>query len=95
MLQLQESGQARRARNALKNESKPQRFAEASKSKARAWMNSMREELSSLMNSQTWSLVDLPPGREAIRCGWIKRLKRMNMELTIESITPSRLLETT
>jgi hypothetical protein len=28
----------------------------------------MREGLSSLINKQTWTLVDLPPGRKAICC---------------------------
>jgi hypothetical protein len=36
----------------------------------------MREELSSLINNQTWTLVDLPPGRKAIRCGWIYKPKK-------------------
>ena len=39
-------------------------------------MDLMREELSSLMNNQTWTLVDFPPGRKAIRCGWIYKAKK-------------------
>jgi hypothetical protein len=39
-------------------------------------MDSMQEELSSLINNQTWTLVDLPPGRKAIHCGWIYKVKK-------------------
>jgi hypothetical protein len=48
MLQLQELGLAATVANTLDNESEPQGFAEASKSEA--WMDSMREELSSVIN---------------------------------------------
>ena len=40
------------------------------------WMDSMREELSSLINNLTWTLVDFPPGRKAIRCDWIYKAKK-------------------
>ena len=69
MLQLQELGLAAKVTNTLEYEGEPQVFAEASKSEA--WMDSMQEELSSLINNQNWTLVNLPPGRKAIRCGWI------------------------
>jgi len=36
----------------------------------------MREELSSLMNNQTWTFVDLSLGRKAIRCGWMNKAKK-------------------
>jgi hypothetical protein len=39
-------------------------------------MDSMREELSSLINNQTWTLVDLPSGRKEIRCGWIYKANK-------------------
>jgi hypothetical protein len=58
MPQLQELGLAATVTNTLDNEGEPQGFDEASKSEA--WMDSMREELSSLTNNQTWTLVDLP-----------------------------------
>ena len=73
MPQLQELGLAATVTNTLDNEGEPQGFAEATKSEA--WMDSIREELSSLINNQTWTLVDLPPGRKAIRCGWIYKAK--------------------
>jgi hypothetical protein len=69
MLQLQELELAATVTNTLNHEGESQELAEASKSEA--WMDSMREELSSLINNQSWTLVDLPPGRKAIRCGWI------------------------
>jgi hypothetical protein len=49
MLQLQELGLAATITNTLDNEGEPQGFAEANKSKA--WMDLMREELSSLINN--------------------------------------------
>jgi hypothetical protein len=55
MLQLQELGLAAAVTNTLDNESKSQGLAEASKSGA--WMDSMRVQLSSLINNQTWTLV--------------------------------------
>jgi len=74
MLHLQELGLGATVTNTLDNEGEPQGFAEASKSDA--WMDSMGEELSSLINNQTWTLVDLPPGRKAIRCGCINKDKK-------------------
>jgi hypothetical protein len=61
MLQLQELGLAARVTNTLDNEGQSQGFAEVSKSEA--WMDLMRKNLSSLIDNQTWTLVDLPPGR--------------------------------
>jgi len=74
MLQLQELGLAATVTNTLDNEGEPQGFAEATKSEA--WMDSIREELSSLINNKTWTLVDLPSRRKAIRCGWIYKAKK-------------------
>jgi hypothetical protein len=48
MLQLQDLGLAATVANTLDNESVSQGFAEARKSEA--WMDSMREELSSVIN---------------------------------------------
>jgi hypothetical protein len=82
MLQLQELGLAATVTNTLDNEGESQRFAEASKSEA--WMDSMREELSNF-NTQTWTLVDLPPGRKAIRFVGCTNLRKTNTELSIAS----------
>jgi hypothetical protein len=74
MLQLQEPGLAATVTNTQDNDGEPQGFAEASKYEA--WMESMREKLSSLINNQTWTLVDLLPGRKAIRCSWIYKAQK-------------------
>ena len=68
MFQLQELGLAAIVTNTLNNEGEPQEFAEARKYEA--WVDSMREELSSWINNQTWTFVDLPPERKAICRGW-------------------------
>jgi hypothetical protein len=49
MLQIQELGLAVTVTNTLENEGEPQGFAGASKSEA--WMDSKREELSSLIDN--------------------------------------------
>ena len=74
MLQLRELGLAATVTKTLDNEGEPQGFAEASQSEA--WMDSMREQLSSLINNQTLTVVDLPPERKAMRCGWIYKAKK-------------------
>ena len=74
MLQLQELGLVVTVTNTLDNEGEPRGFAEASKSQC--WMDLMREELSSLIDYRTWTLVDFPPGRKAIRCSWIYKAKK-------------------
>jgi hypothetical protein len=74
MIQLQELGLAATVTNTLDNEGEPQRFAEASKSEV--WMDSMREELSSLMDNQTWTLVDLPPARKQYAMVGYTRLRK-------------------
>ena len=51
MLQLQEQRLPATVTNTLDNESEPQGFAEVSKSET--WTDSMREELSSLINNKT------------------------------------------
>lgn len=40
------------------------------------WINAMTEEMQSLYENKTWTLVDLPPGRKAIDNRWVFRLKR-------------------
>jgi len=44
--------------------------------KTSEWCQAMQIEYNALMNNHTWSLVHLPPGREAIGCKWIFRLKQ-------------------
>ena len=37
------------------------------------WQEAMKEEFSSLQKSNTWELVDLPPGRKLVQCKWVSR----------------------
>jgi transposase InsO family protein len=41
-----------------------------------AWKEAMDEEMRSLQQNGTWSLVDLPPDRRALRGKWVYKLKR-------------------
>lgn len=40
------------------------------------WRNAMNEEMESLRENQTWSLVDLPHGKTPIKCKWVFKTKR-------------------
>ena len=40
------------------------------------WRKAMLDELSSIEQNDTWSLVDLPPGHHAIGLKWVFKLKR-------------------
>src|SRR5713101_7790223 len=39
------------------------------------WKSSMNEEFNSLQKSNTWELVDLPPGRKLVQCKWVYKTK--------------------
>lgn len=39
------------------------------------WLAAMKDEYAALMRNNTWSLVHLPPGRKAIGCKWVFKLK--------------------
>ena len=39
------------------------------------WQAAMEEEFSSLQKSNTWELVDLPPGRKLVQCKWVYKTK--------------------
>lgn len=40
------------------------------------WKEAVDEEIKSLNELQTWELVQLPPGRRAIGCKWVFKVKR-------------------
>ncbi|CAI5936643.1 unnamed protein product [Closterium sp. NIES-65] len=40
-----------------------------------AWLASREDEFQSLMENGTWTLTNLPPGRKALDCTWILRVK--------------------
>lgn len=41
-----------------------------------SWMNAMKEELSSIQESETWDLVGLPRGHKSIGLKWVYKLKK-------------------
>ncbi|CAL1371426.1 unnamed protein product [Linum trigynum] len=51
----------------------PQTYKEAAKE--HHWIKAMEEELNALLESQTWDLVTLPPGKRAIGCKWVYKTK--------------------
>jgi hypothetical protein len=53
--------------------SEPSSYEEAMKNEN--WTNAVKTELSALMNTNTWSLVTLPPHKKAIGCKWVFKLK--------------------
>lgn len=44
-------------------------------SQAAEWKRAMDEEYSSLMKNKTWSLTELPPGKKALPCKWVFKIK--------------------
>lgn len=42
------------------------------------WMRAVQEEVRVLEENDTWEVVDLPPGKRAISCRWIFKIKRDN-----------------
>ena len=38
------------------------------------WYNAMSEELNALTKTHTWDLIDLPPGKTAVRCKWVYKI---------------------
>lgn len=40
------------------------------------WINAMRDEMSSLLDNQTWEIVDLPADRTPVGCKWIFKIKK-------------------
>ncbi|KAL0291398.1 UNVERIFIED_CONTAM: Retrovirus-related Pol polyprotein from transposon RE2 [Sesamum calycinum] len=51
----------------------PRNYVEASKSAE--WADAMTEEHTALYRNETWELVALPPGKKAISCRWVLKLK--------------------
>ncbi|MCO5596315.1 hypothetical protein L7F22_050376 [Adiantum nelumboides] len=52
----------------------PLSFDEAQNSKN--WMAAMQSEFDALIENDTWTLCDLPPGKKAIGTKWVYKLKR-------------------
>ena len=54
----------------------PQTYQDAiASSKARQWTNAMREEMQSLEENETFSLTQLPPGKQTVGGRWVYALK--------------------
>lgn len=47
------------------------------------WIEAMRSEITSLIENQTWELVDLPSGRKALPCKWVYKVK-LNPDGSVE-----------
>ena len=48
------------------------------------WIKAMNEELIALESNDTWSVCSLPPGKHAIGCRWVYKVK-LNADGTLES----------
>src|ERR1700730_13802108 len=56
--------------------SEPETYAEAIQSdNSSDWMNACAYEIDALAKNGTWELVDLPPGRKAVKSKWVFKLK--------------------
>ncbi|KAM1493880.1 hypothetical protein ACFX10_025604 [Malus domestica] len=61
---------------ALLSEAEPENFKEAiSSTEAPFWKEAIRSEMESIMQNNTWELVDLPPGNKPIGYKWIFKKK--------------------
>ena len=66
-------------------EDEPQTFNEAmASSDAPYWKETVNSEMESIMQNQTWVLVNLPPGSKPIGCKWIFK-RKLKADGTIEN----------
>ena len=55
----------------------PRTFLQAQKSpQAAEWKTAMDSEYGSLLQKDTWDLVDLPEGKNLVGCKWVYKVKR-------------------
>ncbi|CAH9146720.1 unnamed protein product [Cuscuta epithymum] len=59
----------------------PQSFKEAMQSES--WRDAMQSEIRALENNQTWVMEPLPPGKKALGCKWVYKIK-YNSDGTVE-----------
>lgn len=57
------------------NVSDPQNEEALSSTDAGEWRKAMDEEYNSLMENETWKLIDLPAGKKALPCKWVFKTK--------------------
>ncbi|CAI7750300.1 unnamed protein product [Closterium sp. NIES-53] len=63
------------AKERPKRAAQPRDFSTLAGDDREAWLASREDEFQSLMENGTWTLTDLPPGRKALDCTWILRVK--------------------
>ncbi|KAK9062368.1 hypothetical protein SSX86_019554 [Deinandra increscens subsp. villosa] len=59
--------------SALNKSVEPETYSEASMDPN--WVRAMNEEMEALFRNNTWTLVELPPGRKPIGCKWVYKIK--------------------
>ena len=47
------------------------------------WQEAMRTKIHALENNQTWNVVPLPPGKKALGCKWVYKIRR-KLDGTVE-----------
>ena len=55
------------------NIKEPTNYKEASEQSE--WVEAMNKEIHALIKNNTWDIVDLPPGKKAIGCKWVYKVK--------------------
>ena len=63
------------------NIAEPTSYKEASAQSE--WVEAMNKEIHALIKNNTWDIVDLPPGKKAIGCKWVYKVK-LKPDVTLE-----------
>lgn len=66
---------------AITTEQEPTTFSKAVKDLR--WRLAMQSEIQALENNKTWTLCSLPPGKKALGCKWVYRIKHHSIS-TVE-----------
>ncbi|KAK3005699.1 hypothetical protein RJ639_017625 [Escallonia herrerae] len=66
---------------AINVDHEPTSFSEAVKDER--WREAMQREIQALKNNETWEIEDLPPGKKALGCKWVYKIK-YNSDGTVE-----------
>jgi hypothetical protein len=61
----------------ISQEREPLIYAEAEKN--HKWREAMKDEIQALQNNKTWIVTDLPPGKKALGCKWIYKIKHKSL----------------
>lgn len=57
----------------LSTETEPRTYEEAIKD--HMWVEAIKHEITALEDNGTWTVVPLPPGKNAIACKWVFKIK--------------------